>query len=98
MFFGTTQAKSQTAALERSQQALRERSELLDEVSGVGRWDAVLVNGDAKHPKSRWTGSPEFRRLAGCRAENAFDANFEISQPSEPFRDALWNTGILRSN
>ncbi len=72
MFFKTKQAKSRIAALERSLQAVRERSELLDEVCGVGLWEAILFNGDPMHPKSRWTWSPEFRRLLGYKTEAEF--------------------------
>ncbi|SDO64293.1 Methyl-accepting chemotaxis protein [Methylobacterium phyllostachyos] len=43
--------------------------ELLQAHAGVGLWDAILHNGDPAHPKSRWTWSPEFRRLAGYRSE-----------------------------
>ncbi|MEL6061796.1 MULTISPECIES: methyl-accepting chemotaxis protein [unclassified Methylobacterium] len=43
--------------------------ELLQAYAGVGLWDAILHEGDPAHPKSRWTWSPEFRRLAGYRSE-----------------------------
>ncbi len=72
MFFGTKQAKSRIAALERSLQAVRERSELLDEACGVGLWEAILFNGDPMHPQSRWTWSAEFRRLVGYRTQADF--------------------------
>jgi PAS domain-containing protein len=42
-----------------------ERSSLLGRFAGVGLWDAVLHNGDPMAPTSRWTWSPEFRRLLG---------------------------------
>jgi uncharacterized protein YoxC len=32
---------------------------------GIGLWDAVFFEGDAMHPKARWTWSAEFRRLLG---------------------------------
>jgi hypothetical protein len=32
---------------------------------GIGLWDAVFFEGDALHPKARWTWSSEFRRLLG---------------------------------
>ena len=44
---------------------VKERSDLLDDASGIGLWEAVLHQGDAMHPQSRWTWSPEFRRLVG---------------------------------
>ncbi|KNY19519.1 methyl-accepting chemotaxis protein [Methylobacterium sp. ARG-1] len=50
----------------------RDASELLQLLqahAGVGLWDAILHEGDPAHPKSRWTWSPEFRRLAGYRSE-----------------------------
>ncbi|WP_250937411.1 PAS domain-containing methyl-accepting chemotaxis protein [Allorhizobium sonneratiae] len=37
----------------------------MDDASGIGLWEAVLHKGDAMDPKSRWTWSPEFRRLVG---------------------------------
>ena len=40
--------------------------------SGVGLWDAVFHEGDALHPKARWTWSPEFRRLCGYTTEAEF--------------------------
>ncbi|WP_349360136.1 PAS domain-containing protein [Stappia sp.] len=42
-----------------------ERSNLLDRYAGVGLWDAIIVDGDAVGPRSRWSWSPEFRRLCG---------------------------------
>jgi PAS domain S-box-containing protein len=48
--------------------ALREKAEWLEVLSGhagVGLWDAILHEGDAMHPKARWTWSAEFRRLLG---------------------------------
>jgi hypothetical protein len=35
----------------------------LGQYCGIGLWDAVLHEGDAMHPKARWTWSSEFRRL-----------------------------------
>jgi methyl-accepting chemotaxis protein len=52
--------------------ALRERMELLDTSCGVGLWQAVLHNADAFDPNSRWTWSPEFRRLLGYSNEADF--------------------------
>jgi hypothetical protein len=49
--------------------------EWLDTLSthcGVGLWDAVLYEGDAMHPKARWTWSAEFRRLCGYTTEKEF--------------------------
>ncbi|OIQ89170.1 methyl-accepting chemotaxis protein McpS [mine drainage metagenome] len=42
-----------------------ERSSLLGRYSGIGLWDAVLFQGDPMHANSKWTWSPEFRRLLG---------------------------------
>ncbi len=53
-------------------QALSERSALLDEACGVGLWEAVLKNGDAMHPESKWTWSAEFRRMIGYESEQEF--------------------------
>jgi methyl-accepting chemotaxis protein len=50
-------------------------AELLDILarhSGVGLWDAVLHAGDPLHPSSRWTFTPEFRRLCGFSSESDF--------------------------
>ncbi len=46
--------------------------EILSSHSGVGLWDAVLVEGDAMHPKARWTWSAEFRRLLGFETAAEF--------------------------
>ncbi len=51
---------------------LKERVQVLDKFCGVGLWQAVLHDGDAVHPKSRWTWSPEFRRLLGFQNEHDF--------------------------
>jgi DNA-binding ferritin-like protein len=62
-------------ALNRSNSALADKVEWLDILgrhSGVGLWDAVLVNGDAMHKNSRWTWTPEFRRLCGFSSEAEF--------------------------
>jgi len=59
----------------RSDSAERDRLEwlaVLDRHSGVGLWDAVLHDGDAMHPKARWTWSAEFRRLCGFSNEAEF--------------------------
>jgi methyl-accepting chemotaxis protein len=50
----------------------KERSDLLDDASGIGLWEAVLHQGDAMHPQSRWTWSPEFRRLVGFQTVEEF--------------------------
>jgi methyl-accepting chemotaxis protein len=52
--------------------AMRERTDLLDTSCGVGLWQAVLYDADARHPKSTWTWSPEFRRLLGYSSEADF--------------------------
>jgi Methyl-accepting chemotaxis protein (MCP) signalling domain/PAS fold len=44
----------------------------LSDRSGIGLWDAVLHEGDAMHPKARWTWSAEFRRLCGFSTEAEF--------------------------
>lgn len=52
----------------RTRAETRERAEWLDVLDahcGVGLWDAVLHEGEAMHPKARWTRSSEFRRLLG---------------------------------
>ncbi|MEQ5774272.1 MULTISPECIES: PAS domain-containing methyl-accepting chemotaxis protein [unclassified Thalassospira] len=46
--------------------------EILSRHSGVGLWDAILHNGDAMHAKSKWTWTPEFRRLCGFDSEKEF--------------------------
>ena len=54
---------------------LESKVEWLDTLSnhcGIGLWDAVLHQGDAMHPKARWTWSAEFRRLCGFRSEAEF--------------------------
>jgi PAS domain S-box-containing protein len=59
----------------RRRAALRGKAEwldVLDRHSGVGLWDAILHDGDAMHPESRWTWSSEFRRLCGFRDATEF--------------------------
>ncbi len=59
----------------RAQDKLQDKAEWLDTLSahsGVGLWDAVLHEGDAMHPKARWTWSAEFRRLCGYTTEAEF--------------------------
>ncbi|MCA2380093.1 PAS domain-containing protein [Agrobacterium genomosp. 3 str. RTP8] len=62
----------QIAELKEKLEAVRERSNLLDEACGIGLWEAVLHNGDALHPKTRFAWSPEFRRLIGFDTEEDF--------------------------
>ena len=55
--------------------ALRGKAEwlaILEEHCGVGLWDAILHEGGAMHPASRWTWSAEFRRLCGFASEAEF--------------------------
>lgn len=49
-----------------------QRAELLDESCGVGLWSAHIHHGDAAHPDSEWTWSPEFRRLLGFTDDFSF--------------------------
>lgn len=51
---------------------IADRSDLLDESAGIGLWQAILVDGDAMHPESEWTWSPEFRRMIGFETEDEF--------------------------
>lgn len=46
--------------------------DILANHSGVGLWDAILYDGDAMHEKSKWTWTPEFRRLCGFDSEKEF--------------------------
>jgi methyl-accepting chemotaxis protein len=51
------------------------KAEWLDTLShhaGIGLWDAILYQGDAMHPRARWTWSAEFRRLCGFTTEAEF--------------------------
>jgi methyl-accepting chemotaxis protein len=77
--FGNRQSASNK--LEERLAAVSERSELLDEACGIGLWEAVLVNGDAMHPESRWTWSAEFRRMIGF--ENTSDFPNVVSSWSD---------------
>jgi len=54
------------------QHVQEERFALLGANAGVGLWDAVLHQGDAAHPQSRWTWSDEFRRLVGFSSQKDF--------------------------
>ncbi len=60
------------AELEENFDAVKERSNLLDEACGIGLWEAVLHEGDALHAKSIWTWSAEFRRLVGYTDVQSF--------------------------
>ncbi len=54
---------------------LLHKAEWLETLSlhcGIGLWDAILYEGDAMHPKARWTWSSEFRRLCGYTTETEF--------------------------
>lgn len=53
-------------------QAIAARSDLLDDACGIGLWQAILHEGDAMHPESIWSWSPEFRRLIGYESEAEF--------------------------
>jgi methyl-accepting chemotaxis protein len=71
--FSYQSSKSREIVALRSQlKNVQERSNLLDEASGIGLWEAVLHDGDAMHPKSVWTWSAEFRRLVGFSSEADF--------------------------
>lgn len=59
----------------KTQSDLAVKAEWLDTLSshaGVGLWDAILHQGDAMHPQSRWTWSAEFRRLCGFNSAAEF--------------------------
>ena len=59
----------------RPRQDLINKAEWLGTLSthcGVGLWDVILYEGDAMHPKARWTWSAEFRRLCGYASEAEF--------------------------
>jgi methyl-accepting chemotaxis protein len=64
--------KNALASLQNELDELKERVRVLDNHAGVGLWQAVLHQGDAMHPQSRWTWSPEFRRLVGFQSEKDF--------------------------
>ena len=54
---------------------LIDKAEWLDTLGqycGIGLWDAVFHDGDAMHPKARWTWSAEFRRLLGFKSVSEF--------------------------
>ncbi len=58
-----------------SLKVISDKAEWLDTLSthcGIGLWDAVLHEGDAMHPDSRWTWSAEFRHLCGYQTEAEF--------------------------
>ncbi|WP_407722184.1 PAS domain-containing methyl-accepting chemotaxis protein [Neorhizobium petrolearium] len=68
----TTRKTKDISELKAQLQAVSERSSLLDEACGIGLWEAVLHNGDAMHPQSRWTWSAEFRRMIGYDSAKDF--------------------------
>jgi len=58
-----------------SSKDLLAKAEWLDTLglhAGIGLWDAVFFEGDALHPKARWTWSSEFRRLCGYTTVEEF--------------------------
>ncbi|MDR3467476.1 MAG: methyl-accepting chemotaxis protein [Xanthobacteraceae bacterium] len=58
-----------------SRDELVNKAEWLDTLAqhaGIGLWDAIFHEGDALHPKARWTWSPEFRRLCGFTTQAEF--------------------------
>src|SRR3569833_3052196 len=65
-------SKKEYDAVQAQMREVSERSELLDAACGIGLWEAVLHNGDAKAPQSKWTWSAEFRRLIGYHSENEY--------------------------
>ena len=68
-FFRTS---SELARVTAELKEVKERSDVLDNASGVGLWQAVLYNADALDPQSKWLWSPEFRRLIGYSSEAEF--------------------------
>ncbi|WP_245514892.1 methyl-accepting chemotaxis protein [Jiella endophytica] len=64
--------KSTAEASNEALLSAKRRSDLLDDASGIGLWDAYLHEGDAAHSQSRWTWSAEFRRLVGFDTEASF--------------------------
>ena len=72
MFSFGRKTNSDNGVADAKLQAMKLRSDLLDEASGIGLWDAYLHEGDAAHEKSRWTWSAEFRRLVGFDGEGSF--------------------------
>jgi methyl-accepting chemotaxis protein len=62
-------SKRRIALLESQLRAVSERSDLLDEVAGIGLWEAIMPNADPAHPEAKWTWSAEFRRICGYRTE-----------------------------
>jgi methyl-accepting chemotaxis protein len=65
-------SKKEFDAVQAQLREVSERSELLDDACGIGLWEAVLHNGDAMAPQSKWTWSAEFRRLIGYHSENEY--------------------------
>ena len=65
-------ASSELARVKAELREVKERSDVLDNASGVGLWAAVLHNADALDPRSKWLWSPEFRRLIGYGGEAEF--------------------------
>jgi methyl-accepting chemotaxis protein len=61
----------------KSNAAKAEWLELLSQHAGVGLWDAILHEGDPAHALSRWTWTPEFRRLLGFTSEADFPDKLE---------------------
>src|SRR5260221_14546462 len=70
--FSKSNKKDSFANVQAELDELKERVRVLDNHAGVGLWQAVLHQGDAMHAQSRWTWSPEFRRLVGFHSEQEF--------------------------
>jgi PAS domain S-box-containing protein len=61
----------------KSNAAKAEWLDLLSQHAGVGLWDAIMHEGDPAHALSRWTWTPEFRRLVGFTSEAEFPDKME---------------------
>ena len=72
IFFSGMGKKSALSRVQAELHELKERQAVLDNHAGVGLWQAVIYQGDPMHPNSRWTWSPEFRRLLGFQSEREF--------------------------
>jgi methyl-accepting chemotaxis protein len=63
--FGASKQARELHSTKAALDEIQRRVAVLDENAGVGLWQAVLHKGDAMAPESRWSWSPELRRLLG---------------------------------
>ena len=70
--FSKLNKKDALARVTAELEELKQRVEVLDNHAGVGLWFCQAHRGEPTHSESRWSFSPEVRRLLGCQNERDF--------------------------